>query len=56
EGRCCSGLANVLNSDPDCLCEGFKTSAQLGIKLNMTKAETLPAACNLSAPPISSCG
>ncbi|XP_039035027.1 non-specific lipid transfer protein GPI-anchored 31-like [Hibiscus syriacus] len=51
EGTCCSGLKTVLKSGPECLCEAFKSSASLGVSLNITKAMTLPAACKVSAPP-----
>ncbi|CAL0300810.1 unnamed protein product [Lupinus luteus] len=53
---CCSGLENVLKTSPACLCESLKSSAKFGIALNVTKAESLPSACKLSAPPVSSCG
>ncbi|KAM1304098.1 hypothetical protein ACFX2F_021819 [Malus domestica] len=41
---CCSGLKTVLKADASCLCETFKSSAQLGVVLNITKGTTLPAA------------
>ncbi|GFY89154.1 bifunctional inhibitor/lipid-transfer protein/seed storage 2S albumin superfamily protein [Actinidia rufa] len=56
EGNCCSGLKTVLKSNPQCLCETFKNSAQFGITLNVTKALSLPAACHVSAPSVSNCG
>ncbi|XP_073030523.1 non-specific lipid transfer protein GPI-anchored 31-like isoform X1 [Primulina eburnea] len=56
EGQCCSGLKNVLKTKAECLCETFRNSAQLGVKLNVSKAATLPAACSVSAPSISNCG
>ncbi|CAM8911208.1 hypothetical protein QQ045_033132 [Rhodiola kirilowii] len=55
EASCCSGLKDVLKASPDCLCVGFKSSAQFGVKLNLTKALALPSACHLSAPP-TNCG
>ncbi|XP_047948448.1 non-specific lipid transfer protein GPI-anchored 11-like [Salvia hispanica] len=56
EGTCCSGLKTVVESNPQCLCDAFKDSAQLGITLNVSKALTLPAACLLSTPPsLSTC-
>ncbi|KAK9286376.1 hypothetical protein L1049_014771 [Liquidambar formosana] len=55
EGTCCSGLKTVLKADPECLCEAFKSSAQFGVVLNITKAVTLPSACRISAPSISNC-
>ncbi|CAN4108008.1 unnamed protein product [Withania somnifera] len=56
QGTCCSGLKMVLKTDAECLCEGFKNSAQLGVVLNVTKAMALPAACHVSAPSVSNCG
>ncbi|KAH7518559.1 non-specific lipid transfer protein GPI-anchored 31 isoform X2 [Ziziphus jujuba] len=55
EGTCCAGLKTVLKADAACLCEAFKSSAQLGVVLNVTKASTLPAACKVSAPSVSNC-
>ncbi|XP_058752115.1 non-specific lipid transfer protein GPI-anchored 31-like [Vicia villosa] len=56
EGTCCSGLKTVLKSAPSCLCEAFKSSAQFGVVLNVSKALTLPSACKVSAPSLSNCG
>ncbi|XP_027347706.1 non-specific lipid-transfer protein-like protein At5g64080 isoform X2 [Abrus precatorius] len=56
EGACCSGLKSVLKTAPGCLCEAFKSSAQFGVVLNVTKATTLPAACKVSAPSATNCG
>ncbi|KAK8636580.1 hypothetical protein V6N13_124325 [Hibiscus sabdariffa] len=55
EGTCCSGLKSVLKADPECLCEAFKSSASLGVTLNVTKALTLPAVCKVSAPSTTNC-
>ncbi|KAB1206929.1 hypothetical protein CJ030_MR7G008155 [Morella rubra] len=55
EGTCCSGLKTVLKADPACLCEAFKSSASLGVVLNVTKAVSLPAACKVSAPSAANC-
>ncbi|KAF4384275.1 hypothetical protein F8388_010510 [Cannabis sativa] len=55
EGTCCSGLKTVLKADADCLCQAFKSSAQLGVVLNVTKASTLPQACKVSAPSATNC-
>ncbi|XP_044462656.1 non-specific lipid transfer protein GPI-anchored 31-like [Mangifera indica] len=52
---CCSGLKKVLKTDAECLCEAFKSSASLGVTLNVTKALTLPDACKVSTPPASKC-
>ncbi|KAF9610303.1 hypothetical protein IFM89_021973 [Coptis chinensis] len=51
EGGCCTGLKTVLKTAPDCLCQTFKSSGQLGIALDMQKAMTLPSACGVKAPP-----
>ncbi|XP_058744675.1 non-specific lipid transfer protein GPI-anchored 31-like [Vicia villosa] len=56
EGTCCSGLKSVLKTAPSCLCEAFKSSAQFGVVLNVTKATSLPAACKISAPSATKCG
>ncbi|MBA0562068.1 hypothetical protein Golob_007146, partial [Gossypium lobatum] len=55
EGTCCSGLKTVLKTDAECLCEAYKSSASLGVTLNVTKAMTLPALCKVSAPPLTNC-
>ncbi|XP_020222776.1 non-specific lipid-transfer protein-like protein At5g64080 [Cajanus cajan] len=55
EGTCCSGLKSVLKTAPACLCEAFKSSAQFGVVLNVTKATTLPAACKVIAPSATNC-
>ncbi|KAK3185032.1 hypothetical protein Dsin_032318 [Dipteronia sinensis] len=54
-GACCSGLKTVLQADAECLCEAFKSSASLGVTLNVTKALSLPTVCKLSAPSVSNC-
>ncbi|GAV59282.1 LTP_2 domain-containing protein, partial [Cephalotus follicularis] len=56
EADCCNGYESVLNYNPDCICEAIKSSAQLGVDLNMTKATALPSACGVSAPSMSQCG
>ncbi|KAL5702766.1 hypothetical protein ACHQM5_027939 [Ranunculus cassubicifolius] len=56
EGGCCSGLKTVLKTAPECHCETFKNSGQLGISLNISKALTIPAACGNKSPPMSNCG
>ncbi|XP_041011802.1 non-specific lipid transfer protein GPI-anchored 31-like [Juglans microcarpa x Juglans regia] len=55
EGNCCVGLKTVLKADAACLCEAFKSSASLGVVLNVTKAMALPAACKVSAPAAANC-
>ncbi|KAK4744944.1 hypothetical protein SAY87_011256 [Trapa incisa] len=56
EGTCCSGLKTVLKTDAVCLCEAFRSSAQLGVVLNITKALALPSACKVSSASASNCG
>ncbi|PHU29284.1 Non-specific lipid-transfer protein-like protein [Capsicum chinense] len=46
----------LLKTDAECLCEGFKNSAQLGVVLNVTIAMSLLAAFHVSAPFVSNCG
>ncbi|KAA8522504.1 hypothetical protein F0562_013135 [Nyssa sinensis] len=55
DDSCCSGFKSVLDIDADCICEGLKSSASLGLELNMTQAMALPSACGISAPSLSSC-
>ncbi|KAJ4824855.1 hypothetical protein Tsubulata_040313 [Turnera subulata] len=50
-GACCSGLKTVLDTNAECLCEGLKQSASLGVALNITKAASLPGACKLHSAP-----
>ncbi|KAF8118475.1 hypothetical protein N665_0005s0232 [Sinapis alba] len=56
KSSCCAGLKTVLKTNAECLCEGFKSSASMGVPLNITKAATLPAACKIHAPSIANCG
>ncbi|XVF39481.1 hypothetical protein PTKIN_Ptkin01aG0038100 [Pterospermum kingtungense] len=52
---CCTSFIAVLKANDECICEALKSSAELGIDVNLTKAATLPFACQVSAPPISEC-
>ncbi|XP_044512279.1 non-specific lipid transfer protein GPI-anchored 31-like [Mangifera indica] len=58
DSSCCTGFKSVLKVNAECICEALKSSASLGLDLNMTKAVTLPSDCGVSAtaPPISKCG
>ena len=47
---CCSGFKSVLKTNAECICEALKSS----IDVNLTRAATLPSACQVSAP-ISKC-
>ncbi|OWM87749.1 non-specific lipid-transfer protein-like protein At5g64080 [Punica granatum] len=55
EGTCCSGLKTVLKTNAECLCEAFRSSAQLGVILNVTKALALPSACKVPAASAKRC-
>lgn len=56
--NCCSQLASVMSSQPQCLCEvvnGDASSIAASLNLNQTQALGIPTACNLQTPPISTC-
>nr|ACN40219.1 unknown [Picea sitchensis] len=53
--RCCSGLTNVVNTNPVCLCQLFSGGNNVGVNVNQTLALAMPAACKVSTPPLSSC-
>ncbi|KAE8729590.1 Non-specific lipid-transfer protein-like protein [Hibiscus syriacus] len=55
EGTCCTGLKTVIETDADCLCEAFKSSASLGVSLNLTRASTLPAVCSITVSSAPKC-
>ncbi|OMO77644.1 Plant lipid transfer protein/Par allergen [Corchorus capsularis] len=53
---CCSQLASVVKSSPECLCEVLNDGASsLGITVNQTQARAMPTACNVKTPPASQC-
>ncbi|XVE73105.1 hypothetical protein DITRI_Ditri11bG0090800 [Diplodiscus trichospermus] len=53
---CCSQLANVVRSQPQCLCQVVNGGASsLGVSVNRTQAMALPTACNVKTPPASQC-
>lgn len=54
---CCSQLANVVQSQPQCLCPftGNGAGSPSGLNINQTLALALPAACNIQTPPVSRC-
>lgn len=49
---CCTALANVQQSQPDCLCPMLSNGAtfSLGIAANRTLAMALPTTCKLQTP------
>ncbi|KAI4985447.1 non-specific lipid transfer protein GPI-anchored 5-like [Hordeum vulgare subsp. vulgare] len=54
---CCSQLASVVQSQPQCLCTalGGDSSSLGGVTINKTRALELPDACNVQTPPASKC-
>lgn len=53
---CCSQLASVVGSEPQCLCMVLNGGdSSLGITINQTQALALPTACNVKTPPVSEC-
>ncbi|XAR55459.1 hypothetical protein NMG60_11035531 [Bertholletia excelsa] len=54
--RCCSQLASVVRSQPQCLCQAISGGgSSLGVNVNKTQALALPSACNVQTPSISRC-
>ncbi|TYI66732.1 hypothetical protein E1A91_D09G245600v1 [Gossypium mustelinum] len=54
--QCCTQLASVVRSSPQCLCEVLNGGgSSLGINVNRTQALALPGACNVQTPPVSAC-
>ncbi|XP_043693805.1 non-specific lipid transfer protein GPI-anchored 5-like isoform X3 [Telopea speciosissima] len=53
---CCSQLASVVKSQPQCLCQVLSGGgSSLGINVNQTQALALPGACNVQTPSVSKC-
>ncbi|KAK4797502.1 hypothetical protein SAY86_029828 [Trapa natans] len=53
---CCSQLASVVRSQPQCLCQVLNGGgSSLGISINQTQAMALPGACSVKTPPVSLC-
>ncbi|KAI3511550.1 hypothetical protein L1887_18705 [Cichorium endivia] len=53
---CCSQLASVVQSQPQCLCQVLNGGgSSLGLSINQTQALALPNACNVQTPPTSRC-
>ncbi|XP_010545093.1 PREDICTED: non-specific lipid-transfer protein-like protein At2g13820 [Tarenaya hassleriana] len=53
---CCSQLAGVVRSYPQCLCSVVNGPIpNIGININQTLALQLPGACNVQTPPLSQC-
>ncbi|KAI3746901.1 hypothetical protein L6452_09343 [Arctium lappa] len=53
---CCTQLASVVRSQPQCLCEVLNGGgSSLGLNINQAQALELPKACNVQTPPTSEC-
>ncbi|XP_023527198.1 non-specific lipid-transfer protein-like protein At2g13820 [Cucurbita pepo subsp. pepo] len=53
---CCTQLATVVRSQPQCLCQVLNGGgSSFGININQTQALALPRVCNVQTPSISSC-
>ncbi|KAI3518538.1 hypothetical protein L1887_07343 [Cichorium endivia] len=53
---CCTQLASVVKSQPQCLCEVLNGGgSSLGLNINQTQALELPKACDVQTPPTSQC-
>ncbi|GJT54640.1 non-specific lipid-transfer protein-like protein [Tanacetum coccineum] len=53
---CCSQLANVVQTQPRCLCSLLNGNVpNIGVSINQTLALTLPGACQVQTPSISLC-
>lgn len=56
DSGCCPQLSSVVKSKPECLCQVLNGGGStLGVQVNQTQAQALPAACNVQTPPLSSC-
>ncbi|KAL2463892.1 Bifunctional inhibitor/lipid-transfer protein/seed storage 2S albumin superfamily protein [Forsythia ovata] len=53
---CCSALANVVKTQPECLCSIVNGGgSSFGVNINQTRAIGLPGACKVQTPPVSRC-
>ncbi|CAI9762645.1 unnamed protein product [Fraxinus pennsylvanica] len=53
---CCTQLASVVQSQPQCLCQVLNGGgSSLGLNINQTQAMAMPKACNVQTPPVSQC-
>ncbi|KAL5198265.1 hypothetical protein ABZP36_001777 [Zizania latifolia] len=53
---CCSKLADVVKSQPECLCVALNAdTAALGLNINRTRALGIPDECKVKTPPVSNC-
>lgn len=55
---CCTQLASVVSSNPQCLCaalSGGSSTSLGGVTIDKNRALALPQACNVKTPPASKC-
>ncbi|KAL3626079.1 hypothetical protein CASFOL_029628 [Castilleja foliolosa] len=53
---CCSSLANIVQSQPECLCSLVNGGgSSFGLSINQTLAMALPVVCNVQTPSITRC-
>ncbi|KAJ0979112.1 hypothetical protein J5N97_014586 [Dioscorea zingiberensis] len=53
--NCCSEFSGLVNTHPNCLCKLLGSGTAFGLKIDTTKALTLPTACRVQTPPTSLC-
>ncbi|KAF5733327.1 Non-specific lipid-transfer protein-like protein [Tripterygium wilfordii] len=56
ETSCCTGFKTVLKTDPDCICQAFRSSGQLGVVIDGRRALNIPAACGVHDSSAPTCG
>ncbi|CAA0833534.1 Non-specific lipid-transfer protein-like protein [Striga hermonthica] len=52
---CCSELANLVDTQPICLCQLLGNPDQVGFPVDVSRALRLPSVCNVTTPPVSLC-
>lgn len=52
---CCPELANLVDTQPICLCQLLGDPGQVGISVDVNRALKLPSLCSVSTPPVSLC-
>lgn len=48
ESMCCSGFKKIVQKNKSCICAALKSTADLGISLNITRAKNLASDCGVS--------
>ncbi|GFP91148.1 non-specific lipid transfer protein GPI-anchored 2 [Phtheirospermum japonicum] len=52
---CCPELANLVDTQPICLCQLLGNPGQVGLSVDVNRALQLPSVCNVTTPPVSLC-